>query len=120
VKLKYLDKWNNRRRTIAQLYSANLNKIIKPIETGKHVYHQYVIRDSKRDELREHLKNNGIETFIHYPISLHQQKAYSDVRSSNLPITEDTVKKIVSLPIYPELTNKNIMKIIEITNNFKK
>jgi dTDP-4-amino-4,6-dideoxygalactose transaminase len=120
VKLKYLDKWDDRRRYIAKMYSANLSKLIKPIETGKHVYYQYVIRDSKRDELREHLKNNGVETFIHYPIPLHQQKAYSDMGSYSLPITEETVKKIVSLPIYPELTNKNIMKIIEITNNFKK
>lgn len=110
VKLRYLDKENSKRQALALVYNEKLSSsnLILPVCNSDitHVYHQYVVRSSKRDTLREFLKKNGIGTLIHYPVPVHQQPAYkNNIRCvSSLENTERIVKEIISLPIYPELT----------------
>jgi len=115
VKLKYLDKWNERRRKIAKLYNELLEdtEIITPIEKEwvKHVYHLYVIRHRERDELQRHLLKNEIKTQIHYPVPVHLQKAYLGIRV-RLPVTERISQEILSLPMFPYLTDTEIEKIV--------
>jgi dTDP-4-amino-4,6-dideoxygalactose transaminase len=119
VKLKYLDKWNERRREIAEKYTHSFKEldIICPLETEnrKHVYHLYVIRVKEdRDNFQRKLKLAGVETLIHYPIPIHLQDSYNELRYAlvRLENTEIVSKEIVSLPIYPELTNEEINIII--------
>ncbi|MBI3008790.1 MAG: DegT/DnrJ/EryC1/StrS family aminotransferase [Candidatus Omnitrophica bacterium] len=124
VKLKRLDEWNEKRQRIAFLYGRLLaNEHIKiPLSKSfvKHVYHQYVIRLRERDELKKYLDSEGIETSIHYPVPIHLQKAYADASISNndLAISESYAKEILSLPIHPEMSEEDVVKITEAVNNF--
>jgi len=124
VKFKYLDKWNQTRREKAQLYN-NLIKneqIIKPIEASyaRHIYHLYVIKCRKRDELQRFLAEKGIQTFIHYPTPIHLQPAYKDLNipAGSFPIAEQCAREILSLPMYPELTREQIEYTCEAINSF--
>jgi len=122
AKLKYLDKWNERRREIARKYDSGLKNIIKiPIENKniKHVYHLYVVRSKNRDKLIEHLKKKNIASLIHYPIPLHLQKAYSYLgyKEGELPVAETISKEIVSLPCYPELTDEEVGEVVGAVGN---
>ncbi len=124
VKLKYLDDWNERRRKIAGFYDELLedSDIITPIEReyAKHVYHLYVIRHKERDKLRQYLLRNGVQTQIHYPIPVHQQKAYLDLGvNAKLPITERISNEILSLPMHPWLSEKEVEYISEIIRKFQ-
>jgi len=117
VKLRYLDEWNGKRRKNAKLYLENLKnlKVSMPFEPEecKHVYHQFVIRCSKRDELQGVLKKNGIDTLIHYPIPPHLSEAYIDLNyeKGDFPITERVCNEILSLPAYPLLDEVEIREI---------
>jgi dTDP-4-amino-4,6-dideoxygalactose transaminase len=123
VKLKYLDKENQVRKNIAKRY---LTEIINPniilsthkIEENSHVYHLFVIRTKKRDELQNYLIENGVQTLIHYPIPPHKQEAYKEYNHLDLPITEKIHDEVLSLPISPVLTNDEVSKIIETLNGF--
>ena len=120
VKLKYLDQWNKRRRESAALYNQILEDLIKPIEKeyAKHVYHLYVIRHKKRDKIQQLLTKNGIQSQIHYPIPVHDQKSYSMLKNSfNLPITQRITNEILSLPMHPWLEED---ELISIANTLKK
>ena len=119
VKLKYIDKWNEERRGIAQLYNEELAKVGGLItqhnpEFCRHVYHLYVIRVKHRDKLREFLSENGIDTGIHYPIPIHLQKAYDflGIKTGSLHVTEKVSNEILSLPIYPEMNKEMIYYVI--------
>jgi len=128
VKLKYLDEWNDRRRNNAKKYDESLSKIdgiITPYEAdyAKHVYHLYVIRTEKgRDKLREELKLKGVATGIHYPIPLHLQPAYSYLgyKKGDFPVTEEYSQKILSLPMFAELTGGQIEEIVELVKDYFK
>ncbi len=113
VKLRYLDEWNQKRRSLARLYDGLLNNadLITPVERdyAKHVYHLYVIRHKCRNELQEYLINKGIQTLIHYPIPVHLQEAYKT--NDKLPVTEKICGEILSLPIYPWLRESEVEKI---------
>ncbi|MEK6826556.1 MAG: DegT/DnrJ/EryC1/StrS family aminotransferase, partial [Nanoarchaeota archaeon] len=100
-KLKHLDEWNKKRKTIVKLYNELLKKaeVPKVKENANHVFHLYVVRSGKRDALREFLKSQGIGTSIHYPFPIHHQKAFGIKES--FPKTEQNSKEIISLPIYP-------------------
>lgn len=118
VKLKRLDEQNKLRRKNAWIYNEllkDVDEVITPFEAeyGKHVYHLYVIRTEKRDELQEYLKSNGIFTGLHYPIPLHLQKAYEYLgyKEGDFPVAEKYAKQILSLPMFPELTPKEIEKV---------
>ncbi len=109
VALKHLEALNEHRRTIAAHYRRRLGNLVQtPVEQSwaRAVYHMFVIRAEKRDELARFLKERGIETGIHYPIPNHQQPAVTRLfdRLPQLPITEKIVHEILSLPISGELT----------------
>ena len=124
VKLKYLDEWNNYRKQVADIYLQQIknDNIILPfveVDTNP-VWHQFIIRSNKRDELQIYLKNKGIETMIHYPIPIHKQEAYKEYAKyiGEFPISEMISKEILSIPIYPYIQSKDIQTIIEAINRF--
>ncbi len=114
VKLKYLDAWNRGRNRVAGRYREELSGLpLKLPREFKHfyqVYHQFVVESDVRNELQQFLSRNGIPTLIHYPIPIHQQKAYTEagLKSDSFPVTEKLAQTILSLPIYPELTDEEI------------
>jgi dTDP-4-amino-4,6-dideoxygalactose transaminase len=123
VKLKKLPKLTDKRRANARFYNENLSNVIRtPVETpyAKHVYYMYVIQTDKRDELQEYLKQKGISSGIHYPIPLHLQPAYKELGQGvgSYPISEKLAKNILSIPVYPELTNEQINYIVRSINEF--
>ena len=126
VKLPNLDKENNARQAIAKRYLAEIKneKIILPIWdlSGNHVFHLFVVRTSERDRLQSYLKQNNIETLIHYPIAPHKQKAFASETSGwsslSYPITEKIHQEVVSLPISPVMTNEEVDNIINILNQY--
>lgn len=117
VKLGYLDRWNERRRHLAALYTALLgdSDVELPVEMPyvRHVYHLYVIRCKKRSALQQYLAERGVETAIHYPVPIHLQKAYSwlNLGPGSFPIAEQYAAEVLSLPIYPELTDTQVRQI---------
>lgn len=120
TKLKYLDKWNDQRIRAARLYTSLLKDVVEtPKEVyGKHVYHLYVVRTDKRDELINHLKSEDIHCQIHYPIPIHMTGAYKPMNLGEFPITEEYAKQIVSLPIYPGITDDQVKFVSEKTKEF--
>jgi dTDP-3-amino-3,4,6-trideoxy-alpha-D-glucose transaminase len=111
VKLARLDAWTTRRRELAALYGRELAglPLRLPIEKpyARAVCHLYVVRHARRDALAEHLRVRGVATLIHYPIPLHRQPAFADLVPENLalPAVETAVREILSLPLYPEMTD---------------
>jgi dTDP-4-amino-4,6-dideoxygalactose transaminase len=123
VKLKYLDAENDIRRKIADQYIAQIKEsdIIlpqQPVNPKEHVWHLFVIRTSNREVLQSYLIEHQIQTLIHYPIPPHHQKAYSDLNTLTLPITEKIHREVLSLPMSSVLTETEIERIYEVTNNF--
>ena len=128
IKLKFLDRENQQRREIAQYYCDNItNKnIVFPVQSFKesikkaldHVWHLFVIRHPERDNLQRYLKENGIQTIIHYPEPPHKQKAYSDLQALSLPITEKIHRTVLSLPIYPGLEINEAAQIVDLLNQY--
>jgi dTDP-4-amino-4,6-dideoxygalactose transaminase len=113
VKLRHLDRENARRREVARTYDAALSAapLVLPRLRGDvdHVYHLYVVRSQQRDELRASLKADGIGTSIHYPTPVHLQPAYQGrlvLVGGWLPETERACREILSLPMYPQMTNE--------------
>ena len=118
VKLRHLDEWNRRRRHLAAIYSGALSDfqwITAPeeIPDGRHVYHLYVIQLEDREALRDHLVEAGVATGIHYPVPLHLQPAYHHLgyREGRFPVSEALADRIVSLPMYPELSEHIVQDI---------
>src|SRR2546421_2349070 len=124
VKLKALDQINAHKRKLAALYLNHLGKdFIRPVTDPDHfdVYHIFAIRHPARNELREYLLRNGIETEVHYPIPPHHQKALKTFfNNSSFPISELIHNTILSLPCSFAHTEENIYQVIQIINNFKK
>lgn len=117
VKLPYLDADNRRRREIAARYNNQLAgfPIVLPQlgAAGSHVFHLYVIATEKRDELLTHLRGSDIIGGIHYPIPTHNQPAFSGFARTPLPVTERIAKRILSLPIYPELPDQDVDRVAD-------
>lgn len=122
IKLKHLEVDNNKRREIAKLYLENIKNdaIILPVikNLEQHVFHLFVIRSKKRDELKNYLLKNGIETLIHYPLPTHKQIAYNEYNDLKLPITKKIHDEVLSLPLNPCITNAEAEKIIKVLNNY--
>jgi dTDP-4-amino-4,6-dideoxygalactose transaminase len=119
IHLRHLEEDTERRRAIARRYTRALrgSGLITPIEAprARHVYHQYVIRSSRRDALAAWLAKQGIATGVHYPVPCHLQPAcaaFSDGPGS-LPVTERCVGEILSIPVYPELDDEEVASIID-------
>ncbi|MDR3048309.1 MAG: DegT/DnrJ/EryC1/StrS family aminotransferase [Elusimicrobiota bacterium] len=123
VKLKYLDKDNERRRQIAKYYCENIKNpnIILPqvYDEAASVWHVFVIRTQNRTQLQNYLSDNAIETNIHYPTPIHKQSAYKEWESLSLPITEQICKEVLSLPISPAMSDAEVEKVVEIMNVYK-
>lgn len=122
LKLKRLDFDNAKRRNIAIRYKTEIknNLIILPygIESESHVVHVFVIRCQYRDKLIQHLQNMGIHTMIHYPIPPHKQLAYQEWNQRSYPITEKIHNEILSIPMSPTLTQKEVDTVICGLNEF--
>jgi dTDP-4-amino-4,6-dideoxygalactose transaminase len=114
AKLPFLDADNQRRRAIADRYDAALSGVPARRPGCEHVFHLYVVRAANRDGLLAGLKARGVEAAVHYPRAAHQQPAYAGrLRgAANLPETEKAVAEILSLPIYPELTDAEVDAVI--------
>ena len=120
VKLKYLDKWDENRRKNAHLYTKlfkeNNIDLVLPYEAdyAKHVYHLYPVRVKNRKEVMEKLAEKGIRTLIHYPIPIHLQEAYKDLghKKGDFPVSEKCCEEILSLPMYPELSEEEIKYVV--------
>jgi len=113
VKLPHLDRWNAARRAHAETYRARLLRRVHTPATRsgvEHVFHLYVIETEQRDRLREKLSGRGVHTGIHYPVPVHLQDAYASLgyRTGAFPATEAAAKRILSLPMYAELTDEQI------------
>ena len=126
VKLKQMDKWNAERKRIAGRYIKGVdNPLIKLPkaydDVFEHVYHVFVIRCDKRDELEKYLNEHGIGTLKHYPIPMHLQEAYSDLGLcvGDLPIAEEISKTVLSLPMYYGMTEEQVKYVIDIINTFR-
>lgn len=117
VKLRHLDEWNQSRRRHADLYFETLSgsELRMPVvdENAQPVWHLFVVRVSDREAFQQKLKEEGIATGVHYPIPLHLQPAYEylDIPLGSLPVTEQVSREVVSLPMYPELTEEQLAKV---------
>ena len=116
VKLKHLDEDNFRRNKHAKIYFDLLKYL--PLESPKtrsncsHVFHLFVIKTEQRDKLRDYLQKNGVNTTIQFPVPVHKQKYFQKMCSEkSLPVTEQVAKNILSIPMYPELEEKEINKV---------
>ena len=120
AKLKKLNTWNEMRREAAGIYDRLLKDIdgviTPPVSPSvKHVYHVYVIRTKKRQQLLEAFGKKGISAIIHYPIPLHLQQAYKDLgyKKGDFPVAEEVANEIISLPMYPHLNERQIKFIVK-------
>jgi len=118
VKLKYIDKCNDKRRSIAKLYNElllNVGDIRTPLnDSSEHVYHQYTITSTKRNEIQHALARNDIATAIYYPNPLHKQAAFTSPENNySLKNTEIICDKCLSLPMYPELENNQVERVCD-------
>lgn len=124
VKLRHLDEWNQRRRQLASLYfdllsESDLTLPPRPADVEP-VFHQFVIRHPRRDALREHLKAQGIQTLVHYPLPVHLQPGYANLGlgRGSLPRSEKAADEVLSLPLYPELTEDQVRRVAKACLNF--
>ena len=124
VKLPYLDRRNAARREHAMSYSARLENagVVLPVVASfaETVWHLFVIRVQNRDQLRAYLAEQGVSTGIHYPIPIHLQEAYADLgyEPGDFPVTEEFAGRLLSLPMYPELTEDQIARVANAINAF--
>jgi len=123
VKLKHLDAWTNARRRNAALYNKSLAgaDVESPLEMNysRHVYHVYAVRTPSRDSLAKELNAQGVQTGIHYPIPVHLQEAYADsaYRAGDFPHAERAAAEVLSLPMFPELTEEQVRQASEAVLN---
>ena len=127
VKLKYLNEWNFKRNTNAKIYNEKFqgNKdIITPLvpDDRNHMFHLYVVRSKERDKLKRFIEDNEISCGIHYPIALPNLKAYSYLghKHEDFPVSSKLQEEILSLPMFPELTEEQIDYIVSIIEKFFK
>lgn len=123
VKLPFLDEENSKRRSVAKRYLSEIknDKIMLPQWdfSSNHVFHLFVIRTESRDVLQEYLKQNEIETMIHYPIPPHKQKAFESWNNLSFSITEKIHNEVLSLPISPILTDDEVIKVVDVLNRYE-
>jgi dTDP-4-amino-4,6-dideoxygalactose transaminase len=139
AKLKHLDRWNELRRAHAAHYDELLGALTSSRNTGstndptarqltlpremayaRHVYHLYVIESDARDEMQKHLSAAGVQTGIHYPIPIHLQPAYSALghKPGDFPRAEQQAARVLSLPMFPELTDAQVSHVVEVISEF--
>lgn len=124
VKLRHLDTWNERRQTLARRYLEGLAGL--PLDLpltapgNEHVYHVFAVLTDNRDALQAHLARVGIPTLIYYPVPLHLQRCYSDQgwKAGDFPVAESTSRRILPLPMYPELKDQQVDRVIAEIHRF--
>jgi dTDP-4-amino-4,6-dideoxygalactose transaminase len=124
IKLKHLDEWTRQRRRVAHRYHELLadTPLQLPIEAdyAESAYHLYVVRHSRRDDLKKHLETNKVGCALHYPLSLHMQKCYAHLgyKAGDFPVAEKAARECLSLPIFPEMTEAQIERVSEVVHEF--
>ena len=121
TKINFLDKWFKKRNHLAKIYINNLN-IVKPLKKndyGDHAYHLFVCTTKKRKNLIKYLTNNGINTNIHYPFCINEQKAFLSQKKQVFFNSKNFSNSVISLPMHPWLSDKDIIKISNVINKFK-
>jgi dTDP-4-amino-4,6-dideoxygalactose transaminase len=124
IKLKHLSDWTRERQRVARRYTELLAgtplQLPQPAAFAESVWHLYVVRHPRRDELKEHLEANGIGCALHYPVPLHQQKCYASLgyRVGDFPNAEKAGRECLSLPIFPELAEAQIQRVAAVINDF--
>jgi dTDP-4-amino-4,6-dideoxygalactose transaminase len=123
VKVKYIQNDIDARREVANYYLENIKnpKIILPtlLNQEGHVWHLFVIRTEKRQELQQYLNDQGVQTLIHYPIPPHKQEAYAAYNNLSFPITEQIHEEVLSLPLSPIMSNLDVQKVVYYINKYK-
>lgn len=125
VKLRYLEKWTEARRAHAALYTKLLTdsdvQTLQEMSYARHVYHLYVVRSKERDSLQKWLSENEIHTGIHYPIPVHMQKAHADLgyKQGDFQLSEQAADEMLSLPMFAELTDEEIMQVVEAIKSYR-
>ena len=126
VKLKHLAKWTAERRRVAHRYHELLAgtplQLPREAAWAESAYHLYVVRHPRRDDLKKHLEANGVGCALHYPLPLHLQKCYACLghKAGDFPVAEKAARECLSLPIYPELTDAQILRVVEVIKQFFK
>ena len=127
VKLSYLDRWNEKRIQIATRYQELFRqtphtdqgiRLPQAKPGARHVYHVFALRTARRDTLLAFLREQGIESWIHYPIPLHQQEVFRSLGSRSLPVSEQVAREVLSLPIYPEMEEAAIQYVAKTVAQF--
>jgi dTDP-3-amino-3,4,6-trideoxy-alpha-D-glucose transaminase len=119
AKLTHLEDWTARRRQLADRYREGLGdtglRLPADPPAGRHVFHLYVVRHPDRDRLRADLAEQGVQTLVHYPYAVHEHPAYADLApgSRRLTTSERVVREVLSLPLYPELTDAEADRVVE-------
>ena len=118
IKLRYLDEWTERYRAIAAYYTTEFGSLVHtPQENDDEspVYHRYMIRSENRDDLQAYLTEHGVETKVNYPIPIHLQDIGKSMghKIGDFPETERAANEILSLPIYPELSDTEVEYVVE-------
>jgi dTDP-4-amino-4,6-dideoxygalactose transaminase len=116
-KVEHLDEWNERRRQLAAFYLDRLapSDLVLPVEADgrKHCWHLFVVLAEDRDGFRARLRERGVETLVHYPEPIHRQAAYGNLPRVDVPVSERLCEQVVSLPLYPELTDAEAEQVVE-------
>jgi len=130
LKLEHLSRWNERRRSIASLYSQLLKGLaeegllrLPSVPEGmEHIFHQYTIQAGERDKLQAWLKERGIGSTIYYPQPLHLQKVFASYghKEGDFPVAERAAREVLSLPMFPELTDDEVKIVAEAIIEFFK
>ena len=127
VKLPYLNEWNEARRRNAMRYNELLGDLsgaelmLPDSEKGNyHIYHQYTIRHTRRDELQAYLKAHGVDSKVFYPPPMHLQPAYVYLgyNAGDFPIAEQATREVLSIPIVPELSDEQIVYVADLIRRF--
>jgi dTDP-4-amino-4,6-dideoxygalactose transaminase len=120
VKLRHLDAWNRRRREIADHYRRQLRTVscLREVLGSRSNYHLFVVKSPDRERLLAHLRDQGVQTLIHYPFPVHRQRAFPGPKGGSCPRSERFARMVLSLPIYPELSERNQKRVIEAVNGF--
>ena len=117
IKLQHIDEYNQKRLRVARSYNERFagSRFEAPLipEDRDHVFHQYTLRCDERDAVRDAVMAREVACAIYYPVPLHRQKAFADTAQPALPVTEDTARRCLSLPIFPELSESQIDTVVE-------
>ncbi len=130
VKLRHLESWHDGRRRNAARYRELLtaaglvgeDRLRLPVEAGhgRHIYHQYVVRCRRRDELQAHLSEQGIGCAVYYPVPFHLQECFADLghRPGDFPHAEAAAREVLALPVYPELDAEGARAVVDAVASF--